>query len=288
MRLGFWVGRRVHGCGHRHHLGLATCLTILGPESENFPRPRAMNAEWPKDEPTTMRYPYVSAAGPQSVLPLLPQRGRLTGWRKRPTTISSAASRQPGRCEPRSNYGNIVLALKGPDGEPAGISCDLARELRSPASTFRYRSRSATRPARSSMPERPGGLGRGLPGHRSEAAPDDCLHRALRDHRGGYIIPKASPHLENDQSRHARGSGSRSAEARPMTVSRAPLKSAERVFAPTSQAGRVSCFRQDGLDAVASVRQPLEIYARDHSDVRVLPGRFMVIEPGHGRLERTR
>ncbi|WP_425452581.1 transporter substrate-binding domain-containing protein [Methylobacterium radiodurans] len=27
------------------------------------------------------------------------------------------------------NYGNIVLAQRGPDGEPAGISADLAREL---------------------------------------------------------------------------------------------------------------------------------------------------------------
>ena len=55
------------------------------------------------------------------------------------------------------------------------------------------------------------------------------------------------------------------------------LKAAERVFAPTSQAA-VELFQQDHLDAVASVRQPLEVYAREHADVRILPGRFMVIE----------
>jgi hypothetical protein len=40
----------------------------------------------------------------------------------------------------------------------------------------------------------------------------------------------------------------------------------------------VELFQQDHLDAVASVRQPLEVYAREHADVRILPGRFMVIE----------
>lgn len=55
------------------------------------------------------------------------------------------------------------------------------------------------------------------------------------------------------------------------------LTSAERVFGPTSQAA-LDLFLRKHLDVVACVRQPLELYARDHADVRVLPGRFMVIE----------
>ncbi len=55
------------------------------------------------------------------------------------------------------------------------------------------------------------------------------------------------------------------------------LEHAERVFAPTSAAA-LDVFRQERTDVVASVRQPLEAYARDHADVRILPGRFMAIE----------
>ncbi|WP_425452582.1 hypothetical protein [Methylobacterium radiodurans] len=91
------------------------------------------------------------------------------------------------------------------------------------------------------------------------------------------MVPKASPILENDQVDRP---GVRIAVGRntayDLYLARA-LTSAERVFAPTSQVA-LDLFRQERLDAVASVRQPLEIYARDHADVRVLPGRFMVIE----------
>ncbi len=175
------------------------------------------------------------------------------------------------------NYGNIVLAQKGPDGEPAGISADLAREL----------GRRLDVPVSFTIFDTAGKVVDALNG----PAAWDVAFLAIDPKRaqtiaftapyviieGAYMVPKASPLMENDQVdrpgvRIALGRST----AYDLYLERA-LKSAERVFAPTSQAA-VELFRQDGLDAVASVRQPLEIYARDHSDVRVLPGRFMVIE----------
>ena len=55
------------------------------------------------------------------------------------------------------------------------------------------------------------------------------------------------------------------------------LKHAELVRAP-STAAVIGVFDEQHLDAAAGIRQPLEAATRDHSEWRVLPGRFMVIE----------
>ncbi|GJD65934.1 hypothetical protein MPEAHAMD_6130 [Methylobacterium frigidaeris] len=49
------------------------------------------------------------------------------------------------------------------------------------------------------------------------------------------------------------------------------------VFAPTSQVA-LELLLRDRLEVVASVRQPLELYARDHAVVRAFPGRFIAIK----------
>src|SRR5258706_10815734 len=55
------------------------------------------------------------------------------------------------------------------------------------------------------------------------------------------------------------------------------LKTAALVRAPPSPAS-IELFVNQGLDASAGVKQPLIEYARMHTGVRMLPGRFMVIE----------
>ena len=175
------------------------------------------------------------------------------------------------------NYGNIVLAQKGSDGEPAGISADLAREL----------GRRLKLPVTFTAYDTAGKVVDALNGPQAW----DVAFLAIDPKRaetlaftppyviieGAYMVPKASPIQENGQVDRP---GVKIAVGRntayDLYLARA-LTSAERVFAPTSQAA-MGLFRQDRLDVVASVRQPLEIYARDHADVRVLPGRFMVIE----------
>lgn len=175
------------------------------------------------------------------------------------------------------NYGNIVLAQRGPDGEPAGISADLAREL----------GRRLDVPVSFTTYDTAGKVVDALAG----PATWDVAFLAIDPKRaqtiaftppyvvieGAYMVPRESPLRENAEVDRP---GVRIAVGRntayDLYLERA-LTSAERVFAPTSQAA-LDLFRRDRLDVVASVRQPLEIYARDHADVRVLPGRFMVIE----------
>lgn len=52
----------------------------------------------------------------------------------------------------------------------------------------------------------------------------------------------------------------------------------------TAGGGRamIDLFVQDKLEAVAGVRQPLEAYAKDHPEVRVMDGHFMEIQQAMG------
>jgi polar amino acid transport system substrate-binding protein len=175
------------------------------------------------------------------------------------------------------NYGNIVLAQKDADGEPAGVSADLAREL---GRRLGVQVAFTTYDTAGKVVDAVGG-----------ANPWDVAFLAIDPHRaqtiaftppyvnieGAYMVPAGSPITWNDQVDRP---GVRIAVGRntayDLYLSRA-LKHAERVFAPTSAAA-LDVFRQEHTDVVASVRQPLEAYARDHADVRILPGRFMAIE----------
>lgn len=182
-----------------------------------------------------------------------------------------------GKLRAAINYGNIVLAQQGAGGEPAGVSADLAREL----------GRRLHVPVVFTTFETAGKVVEALDGPKTW----DMAFLAVDPHRaetiaftapyviieGAYMVPAGSPLTQNDQVDRP---GVRIAVGRntayDLYLGR-HLKAAERVFAPTSQAA-VELFQQDHLDAVASVRQPLEVYAREHADVRILPGRFMVIE----------
>jgi polar amino acid transport system substrate-binding protein len=182
-----------------------------------------------------------------------------------------------GRLRAAINYGNIVLAQKGADGQPAGVSADLAREL----------GRRLHVPVAFTTYDTAGKVVEAVGG----AQPWDVAFLAIDPHRaqtiaftppyviieGAYMVPAGSPITQNDQVDRP---GVRIAVGRntayDLYLSR-HLQHAERVFAPTSAAA-LDVFRQDHTDVVASVRQPLEAYARDHADVRILPGRFMAIE----------
>jgi polar amino acid transport system substrate-binding protein len=41
-------------------------------------------------------------------------------------------------------------------------------------------------------------------------------------------------------------------------------------------------FLKDRLEAAAGVKQPIVLFAKDHPETRVIPGRFMVIEQAMG------
>lgn len=98
---------------------------------------------------------------------------------------------------------------------------------------------------------------------------------------GSYMVPKSSPlqaiaDVDRAGRRVAVGNGS----AYELYLSRT-LQHAQLVrFATGSEA--IAAFLRDGLDAVAGVKSPLQKFAKDRVDLRVMDGRFMAIEQAVG------
>ncbi len=185
-----------------------------------------------------------------------------------------------GRLRAAINYGNIVLAHRDAAGELTGVSVDLAREL---------------------------GRRLGLPvdlvpydtaGKVTAAAGQDAWDVAflaidpVRANEiaftppyvlieGTYAVADASPlravaDVDRAGVQIAVGRGS----AYDLYLTRA-IKHASIVRAATS-ADAVQLFVDQKLDAVAGVKQPLVLFARDVPGYRVIEGRFMAIEQAMG------
>lgn len=186
-----------------------------------------------------------------------------------------AALLSTGKLRAAINYGNPVLAQRGPGGEPQGVSVALARDLA-------------------------GRLGVELEIVPFEAAGKvvdaasqgvwDLAFLAIDPKRaeevsfttpyvlieGTYLVREDGPYNEIAQLdapgvRIAVGKGA----AYDLFLSRA-LQHAELVRGPTSAAA-VDLFLEQGLDTAAGVRQPLEAAAREHAGLKVLPGHFTAI-----------
>lgn len=98
---------------------------------------------------------------------------------------------------------------------------------------------------------------------------------------GAYLVRDASPLRSNDEvdrtgTRICVGQGS----AYDLYLTR-EIRSATLVRAPSSQTV-VSTFVEQGLEVAAGVRQQLEADQQRHAGLRLLPGRFMVIQQAMG------
>ncbi|KTS71342.1 restriction endonuclease [Pseudomonas oryzihabitans] len=183
------------------------------------------------------------------------------------------------------NYGNPVLAQRGADGEPTGVSVALARALAEllgvPLQLITYDAAGKVFAA----------LEQGAWDLAFLAI--EPVRAAQIDFSEPYVIIEGTYLLrENDPARQvaeldqtgrriAVGQGA----AYDLYLSRT-LTQAELVRAPTSVAA-IACFVDQGLDAAAGVRQPLEAYAAAHSGYRVLADSFteirqaMAVPKGH-------
>ncbi|MDH4571993.1 transporter substrate-binding domain-containing protein [Salinicola acroporae] len=181
-----------------------------------------------------------------------------------------------GRLRVAINYGNTVLAQRGENGEPAGVSAVLARAL---ADELGVEAEFATFDGAGDV---------------FAAIDDDAWRvgflardpvRAEKIHftdpyviiEGTYLVPEAAPFQEVDELdrgdvRIAVGKGA----AYDLYLTRA-LKHASLVRAATSAAA-IELFVERQLDAAAGVRQPLASYAAGHPGYRVLAGHFTAIE----------
>lgn len=98
---------------------------------------------------------------------------------------------------------------------------------------------------------------------------------------GTYAVPDASPlraveDVDRAGVRVAVGRGS----AYDLYLTRT-LQHAQLIRVPTSGEA-MDAFLHDGLEAAAGVKQPIVAFAAAHPGLRVLPGRFMVIEQAVG------
>lgn len=191
-----------------------------------------------------------------------------------------AAFAPTGKLRASINLGNPILANRGADGQPFGISIDLAREfgkwlgLEVELVVFDAAGKSveAVTAERADIgffavdPLRGEGI--------SFTAPYVLIE-------GAYLVRDASPITDNAQVDRPGitvtvGKGS----AYDLYLSR-ELKAAQIVRAPTSPTV-VDTFLDQALDVAAGVRQQLEYDAERLPGLRLLPGRFMVIQQAMG------
>ena len=183
------------------------------------------------------------------------------------------------------NLGNPILANKAASGQPFGVSIDLATELAKrlglPLSLVVFDAAGKSVDAVTQQVADFGFFaidpvrGQGI----SFTAPYVLIE-------GSYLVPTDSPLMRNEEVdakgiRIAVGKGS----AYDLYLTR-EIKHAEIQRAPTSPT-TVDYFVSEKLEVAAGVKQQLEMDAQRLPNLRLLPGRFMVIEQAMG-LPKTR
>ena len=195
------------------------------------------------------------------------------------TALRSVLAPQ-GRIRAAINTGNPILARAAGDGDAEGVSVDLARrfaeQLGVPLELCVFdaagKSVEAVTAARADFgffavdPVRGAGI------HFS--APYVLIE-------GSYLVREDSPLQDNaevDAAGHRLVVGKGSAYDLHLTRE---IRHAELVRAPTSPAV-VGTFLAENADVAAGVRQQLQADAARHPGLRLLPGRFMVIQQAMG------
>ena len=178
------------------------------------------------------------------------------------------------------NYGNPILARKTSAGDPSGVSVDLAREL---AKRLGVEAELVTVTSAGQSVEvlKSGRVDVGFFAIDPARAVDTAFTGPYVQIEGAYLVRNESPLRSNDQvdregTRVAVGLRS----AYDLYLTR-ELKRAKIERAPTSPAV-VDYFLANRLEVAAGVRQQLEMDARRVGGLRLLPGRFMVINQAMG------
>lgn len=197
-----------------------------------------------------------------------------------PCAAHAAALAPGGTLRAAINLGNPILARRDAGGAPAGVSVDLAQALAArlgvPLALLPFDTAAASVAAVTAEEADVGFFaidpvrGAGL----AFTAPYVLIE-------GSYLVRDSSPLRDNAEvdaagTRVAVGAGS----AYDLHLTRA-LKHATIVRAPSSPAV-VQTFLEQRLEVAAGVRQQLEADAARHAGLRLLPGRFMVIQQAMG------
>jgi polar amino acid transport system substrate-binding protein len=197
-----------------------------------------------------------------------------------PPAAARAELSTTGKLRAAINYGNPILAARGPDGQPSGVSVDLAREA----------ARRLALPLELVTFSSAGNTVEGIKAGKVDLAfvAIDPVRAADMEYtapyvviEGAYLVRSGSPLQRNEDvdrtgTRIVVGRGS----AYDLFLTR-ELKAATLVRSPTSPEV-VDQFLAQNLEVAAGVRQQLEMDAKRVGGVRMLPGRFMVINQAMG------
>jgi polar amino acid transport system substrate-binding protein len=196
------------------------------------------------------------------------------------TAVSALAP--SGRLRAALNFGNTVLAQKDPaTGAPRGVSAELARALADrlgvPLDVVPFDAAGKVTDALKQGawdicflaidPVRAAGI--------DFTAPYVVIE-------GAYAVPASSPlHAVDEVDRSTIRVAVSRGSAYDLYLTRA-LQHAQLVRA-SSPAEALDMFLKDRIEVAAGVKQPIVAFAAAHpADVRVIPGRFMVIEQAMG------
>lgn len=173
------------------------------------------------------------------------------------------------------NYGNTALAQRGKDGVPLGVTADLARELaRRLGVVPRFISYDAAAKVAAAVDENAWDIAfMAIDPKRAEKIDFTEAYVLIE---GTYMVKDTAPwlqveELDREGVRIAVGQGA----AYDLFLSR-HLQHAELVKFSTSAAA-IHGFVEQGLEAVAGVRQTLQAYAAEYPGYRILDGHFTAI-----------
>lgn len=199
---------------------------------------------------------------------------------RQPSADAIAQLGSTGKLRAAINFGNPILATPGAAGEPTGVSVDLAREaarrLNLPLELVPFRSA--------------GMVVEAVKARQVDLAfvAIDPVRAADMEYTAPYVIIEGSYLVRNDstlqRNEEVDRAGTRVVVGRgsayDLFLTR-EIKSAQLVRSPTSPAV-TDMFLAQNLEVAAGVRQQLEADAKRVGGVRMLPGRFMVIEQAMG------
>jgi polar amino acid transport system substrate-binding protein len=182
------------------------------------------------------------------------------------------------------NFGNTVLAQRDPaGGAPRGVSGELARELaRRLGVPIDYVTFDAAGKVFEAAKAGAWDIAfMAIDPVRSEGIAFTAPYVVIE---GIYVVPGNSPlrsneDVDRDGVRIAVARGS----AYDLYLTRA-IKNAKLVREPSGPEA-LKLFLKDKLEAAAGVKQPMVAFAKEHPDLRVIPGRFMAIEQAMGTIK---
>jgi polar amino acid transport system substrate-binding protein len=185
-----------------------------------------------------------------------------------------------GKLRAAINFGNPILANRDAGGEPRGVSVDLAREA----------ARRLGVPVELVLFNSAGNVVEAVKARQVDLAfvAIDPVRAADMDYTAPYVIIEGAYLVRNDsavqRNEEVDRAGTRIVVGRgsayDLYLTR-ELKAAALVRAPTSPAVTDEFLAQK-LEVAAGVKQQLEADAKRVGGVRLLPGRFMVIEQAMG------